>query len=177
MRGEDASKNHSEECRARMTKLLEEAEVTKAMRAKARVEEQREADAPIAEDASQDVPSSSGTVRKTASDRGGDMGDNMGAQSPDKAPRLMTDQERSLLDKANQDAARAMRGSRKRSQEQAGGDDKRPVTTPGQGSRRKAEEEEQEIMGGDDKRYMLPASQGTKRKAEEEDEPLGTMSS
>ena len=78
MRGEETSVNHSEECRERLTRLLEDAELTKAVKAKARVQEKHEDDiemdvtsTPQAEPAS-----SSGTVRKAAadSDRGGGHG-------------------------------------------------------------------------------------------------------
>lgn len=42
MRGEETSVNHSEACRERLTRLLEDAEVTKAVKAKARVQEKHE---------------------------------------------------------------------------------------------------------------------------------------
>ena len=68
----ESSKNHPEECRERITRLLEDAEVTKALKARPRVQEQHEEDAAMGDAVTDPSASASGgTVRKADSDRGG----------------------------------------------------------------------------------------------------------
>ena len=104
MRGEEFSKNHSEECRERITRLLEDGEVTKALKARARVADRHKEDTPMQEREITDPEqsSSSGTVRKADSDRGGDRDD-----KEDKVHRTLT-QDEEMLEKANRDAAKAI---------------------------------------------------------------------